>query len=283
MFSLICAWINRWVNNRKAGDLRHHRGHYDVIAMYNRISLGPLNTTFLTTGVMLNATLWTPHDPANTRRYNNAIITSDCRFYAITVFYDIVYRFVSSPSLSELKHFLCSLHGERVWLWQAALYTIHIYPSVCLSVSHTSWDNISQCFHSDLMKFTKKTTFTLWDGRVCSLWPYWAHFAPPPFLVIKIYFKLVVSDHYLENWSPNPLHTRCIHWLRQFRNNSNFDPFGSRKMAETGVLTIIWNIVHSTHFTRGVLYTDWVSLQKWFDFFTINIMRSFHIASCTRS
>ena len=33
MFSLICAWINGWVNNRKAGDLRRHRAHYDVIVM----------------------------------------------------------------------------------------------------------------------------------------------------------------------------------------------------------------------------------------------------------
>ena len=29
-FSLICAWINDWVNNRKAGDLRRHRSHCDV-------------------------------------------------------------------------------------------------------------------------------------------------------------------------------------------------------------------------------------------------------------
>ena len=33
MFSLICAWIKGWVNNREAGDLRHHRVHYDVIVM----------------------------------------------------------------------------------------------------------------------------------------------------------------------------------------------------------------------------------------------------------
>ena len=33
MFSLICAWINSWVNNREAGELRRHRAHYDVIAM----------------------------------------------------------------------------------------------------------------------------------------------------------------------------------------------------------------------------------------------------------
>ena len=30
MFSLSCAWINGWVNNREAGDLRRHRGQYDV-------------------------------------------------------------------------------------------------------------------------------------------------------------------------------------------------------------------------------------------------------------
>ena len=33
MFSLVCAWINDWVNNREAGDLRRHRAHYDGIAM----------------------------------------------------------------------------------------------------------------------------------------------------------------------------------------------------------------------------------------------------------
>ena len=33
MFSLICAWIIDWINNREAGDLRRHRVHYDVIIM----------------------------------------------------------------------------------------------------------------------------------------------------------------------------------------------------------------------------------------------------------
>ena len=36
-FSLICAWINSWVNNREAGDLRRHRSHYYVILMIHRI------------------------------------------------------------------------------------------------------------------------------------------------------------------------------------------------------------------------------------------------------
>ena len=33
MLSLICAWINSWVNNRESSDLRRHRAHYDVIVM----------------------------------------------------------------------------------------------------------------------------------------------------------------------------------------------------------------------------------------------------------
>ena len=44
IFSLICVWINDWVNNREAGDLRHYRAHYDVIAMYlNQCSLMSYN------------------------------------------------------------------------------------------------------------------------------------------------------------------------------------------------------------------------------------------------
>ena len=33
MFSLVYVWINGWVNNREAGDLRRYRVHYDVTVM----------------------------------------------------------------------------------------------------------------------------------------------------------------------------------------------------------------------------------------------------------
>ena len=36
VFSLICAWMNIWVNNREAGDLRRYRAHYDVTVMFVR-------------------------------------------------------------------------------------------------------------------------------------------------------------------------------------------------------------------------------------------------------
>ena len=50
MFSLICVWINGWVNNREAGDLRRYRAHHDVTVMqpqcmFHRCSY--VNTTFL--------------------------------------------------------------------------------------------------------------------------------------------------------------------------------------------------------------------------------------------
>ena len=32
-FSFVCAWINGWENSRKAGNVRRHRPHYDVIVM----------------------------------------------------------------------------------------------------------------------------------------------------------------------------------------------------------------------------------------------------------
>ena len=33
MFSFIYVWINGWVNNRQAGDLRRYRAHYEVTVM----------------------------------------------------------------------------------------------------------------------------------------------------------------------------------------------------------------------------------------------------------
>ena len=37
MFSFICVWINSWVNNRKAGDLRRYRAHYEVTVMIKSV------------------------------------------------------------------------------------------------------------------------------------------------------------------------------------------------------------------------------------------------------
>ena len=87
MFSLICVWINGWVNNREAGDLRRYRAHYDVIVMS---SWKPVTTRCL---INLYAVIhykirlfwgtqcsdaWSDF-PAGTRRNYNVIITSKWR------------------------------------------------------------------------------------------------------------------------------------------------------------------------------------------------------------
>ena len=36
VFSLICIWINGWIDNREAGDSRRHRAKYDVTVMNTR-------------------------------------------------------------------------------------------------------------------------------------------------------------------------------------------------------------------------------------------------------
>ena len=37
--SLICAWINAWVNNGEAGDLKRHLADYDVTVMVNDVTI----------------------------------------------------------------------------------------------------------------------------------------------------------------------------------------------------------------------------------------------------
>ena len=37
MFSLICVWINGWINNRDTGDYRRDRARYDVIVVFSGV------------------------------------------------------------------------------------------------------------------------------------------------------------------------------------------------------------------------------------------------------
>ena len=57
IFSLICVWINDWVNNREAGDLRRYRAHFDVTLMLHDLSWFML----LAIGVPGFVIWWHPH------------------------------------------------------------------------------------------------------------------------------------------------------------------------------------------------------------------------------
>ena len=67
MFSLICTWINGWVNNLEAGDLRRHRSHYDVTVM---------NTTFSNRYALPRVTSSAAirHLPCGTRNFEKKLL-----------------------------------------------------------------------------------------------------------------------------------------------------------------------------------------------------------------
>ena len=48
IFSLICAWINGWINNREAGDFRRQQAQYDVTVMVYLQSKHNQNQCWLT-------------------------------------------------------------------------------------------------------------------------------------------------------------------------------------------------------------------------------------------
>ena len=50
MFSLICAWIDDWVNNGEVCELIHYHAHYDIVMCRLSLLMMTLWQTFLITG-----------------------------------------------------------------------------------------------------------------------------------------------------------------------------------------------------------------------------------------
>ena len=70
MFSLICAWIHGWINNRKAGDLKRHRAHYDVTVMVYLQSYGYSDVRNQTSTTMILIYFAPDYFSFGTRRVN---------------------------------------------------------------------------------------------------------------------------------------------------------------------------------------------------------------------
>ena len=115
MFSLICAWMNGWVNNGEAGDLRRHRAHYDVIVMcMNWMSF-----------------LWLGYPKWKSAIKNNLKKeweTSLCNNY----------RYITSH-----KIFTGLCFAFRFWLLYHLVFVCYI--SVWFFLFHRHWDNYMHC------------------------------------------------------------------------------------------------------------------------------------------
>ena len=83
MFSLIYAWINGWVNNCEAGDLRRHHAHYGVTVM----------TTF--------DSISTSYDISQYNSWN--IITEINRFLLLLMISDYKYAVINTDTWMTLR------------------------------------------------------------------------------------------------------------------------------------------------------------------------------------
>ena len=108
MFTLVCVWINDWVNNREAVDLRCYRTHYDVTLML----------------CLIYARLF----PADTSRNNDVIIT-DCLV-------GFVWNFIL-----DVDNFLTLQHVSTVYVTISCLHCK--IPGCCPLWCHEWWQSVA--------------------------------------------------------------------------------------------------------------------------------------------
>ena len=84
MFSLIYAWINDWVNNRKAGDLRCHLGHcyVDVMNYFYLEMVRPLSLCIYTYAYII-AVMSHERRGVSTHRHSNCLFTRGVFWYCV--------------------------------------------------------------------------------------------------------------------------------------------------------------------------------------------------------
>ena len=133
MFSLICVWINGWVNNSEAGDLGRYHAHYDVTVMEidiccfsDQYTWSVVSCQSVHTDTSL-ATMWrcVPKPETCVIRYLEK--TNVCSFHYVKIVYIIC------PVLSSG---IC-------WNWSFFLYN-RDWDIFVGCMSHRSWNNSSR-------------------------------------------------------------------------------------------------------------------------------------------
>ena len=150
MFSLICAWINSWVNKREAGDWRRHRAHHDVTVIH----------------------LWLWYEnilAAFDNRPKQFIFSNNERPYAV---YPKKYAhgFVVLCFVVVMQSFIMNSHEVFIHIHQgcfAGTGAIVRLPQ-CQWSKPDGYGKISQCITTT--KHSKAKTVCIFLGIYCSLW-----------------------------------------------------------------------------------------------------------------
>ena len=102
MFSLFCAWIHNWVNNREAGDFRCHHAHYDVTEMWKYNSVKQRHEHFI---VSKYSKLWW------------ILIYGDCSFlFPVTMFTNS--RFLAKLLTDKSRDQSVTILGNTIWKYK---------------------------------------------------------------------------------------------------------------------------------------------------------------------
>ena len=123
MFSLICAWINGWVNNREAGDLRRHHAHYDVIVMnesdttIGTVALTMTRTMLITEQYLCCNFFFKLHYAIECRQYHFKLLPVGWRHIIHNDAFDFFYSFRYFAAQSSLK-----LSDHTIGGFQASLF-----------------------------------------------------------------------------------------------------------------------------------------------------------------
>ena len=106
MLSLICAWINDWVNNREAGDPRSHRAHYDVIVMVARGNIS-LVLPYILRQVLENIFLQIGTIQIHFQQYLATIllIPDTQNMFLLVYVYVYIYIYIYIPNVSFRNYF----------------------------------------------------------------------------------------------------------------------------------------------------------------------------------
>ena len=135
MFSLICARIKDWVNNREAGDLRRHHGQYDanVMLIKGNCIMHYLMTRWQgRTLSMSNKWCLLPE-----YHYKDDKIDNFLHGYKRMKIY-IISKYVLGVKHREFPAMVAMLHVSDV------VVVMHIQPSAVITWCNVSWYNIQQ-------------------------------------------------------------------------------------------------------------------------------------------
>ena len=151
MFSFRCVWINDWVNNREAGDLRRHRGHHDVNVMFYSNRDLPL--------------AWSASPPHYTHRRSCLSINWSALFVRARAVTE------KKPNLSIIITDLLSNWTKIFSLICNEFILFERHPTVCnhLGTSEPSLKNMDICFNESTKNWNTIKTCAYYMGYAISM------------------------------------------------------------------------------------------------------------------